>query len=303
MRWFDEQGGHFEDEGIFPDAEQVVQKVPEHRHRVNLNIYRTDIGIKYYFTPRWILDVNLPYETKIQEASVEKIAPVTEEQWQAIKLNGYIHHRNETYTGLADADVFVGHYMQGIFEENDFLMWRIGSTIPFGRTEENPWPLGDQGLEHQHIQFGTGTFNPVGDLYYSFPLYKGLATYTSLRVKFPFYENDKTYRGSRELTYTVGLNYRLNEWLAFQAGYLGFYQTYAYWEGEIDKNTGLTFGMASLSSTISTPLNIPLSITLMLPLHQKTLYDDEAALTGTNYEESDAFRFGPLLSLTAMYFF
>ena len=303
MRWFDAQGGHFEDEGIFPDAAQVVQKVPEHRHRVNLNIYRTDIGIKYYFTPRWILDVNLPYETKIQEASVEKIDPVTDEQWQAIKLNGYIHHRNETYTGLADADIFVGHFRQGVIKENDFLMWRIGTTIPFGRTEENPWTLGDQGLEHQHIQFGTGTFNPVGDIYYSFPVYKGLATYTSLRVKLPFYENDKTYRGSRELTYTVGLNYRLNEWLAFQAGYLGFYQTYAYWEGEIDKNTGLTFGMASLSTTITTPLNIPLSIALMLPLHQKTLYDDEAALTGTNYEESDAFKFGPLLSLTAMYFF
>lgn len=303
MRWFDAQGGHFEDEGIFPENAQVVQKVPEHRHRVNLNIYRTDVGIKYYFTPRWILDVNIPYETKIQEASVEKIDPVTEEQWQAIKLNGYIHHRNETYTGFADADVFVGHFIRGAFKENDFLMGRIGSTIPFGRTEENPWPLGDQGREHQHIQFGTGTFNPVGDIHYRLPVYRGLATNTSLRVKFPFYENDKTYRGSRELTYTAGLNYRLNEWLAFQAGYLGFYQTYAYWDGEFDINTGLTFGMASISTTISTPLNIPLSIALMLPLHQQTLYDDETALSGTNYQESDAFRFGPLLSITAMYFF
>lgn len=303
MRWFDAQGGHFEDEGIFPNTEQVVQKVPNHRHHVNLNIYRTDIGIKYYLTPRWILEANLPYETKIQEARVEKIDPVTEEQWNAIKLNGYIHHRNETYTGLADADVFVGHYIRGVFKENDFLMGRIGSTIPFGKTEENPWPLGDQGLEHQHLQFGTGTFNPVGDIHYSYPIYKGLATQTSLRVKFPFYENAKTYRGSRELTYTAGLNYRLNDWLAFQAGYLGFYQTYAYWDGELDINTGLTFGMASFSSTISTPLNIPLSIALMLPLHQQTMYDDEDVLTGTNYQESDAFKFGPLLSITAMYFF
>lgn len=303
MRWFDAQGGHFEDKGIFLNAEQKIQKVPNHRHHVNLNIYRTDIGIKYYLTPRWILEVNLPYETKIQEASVEKIDPVTEEQWNAIKLNGYIHHRNETYTGIADADVFVGHYIRGVFKENDFLMGRIGSTIPFGKTEKNPWPLGDQGLEHLHLQFGTGTFNPVGDIHYSFPLYRGLATQTSLRVKFPFYENTKTYRGSRELTYTVGLNYRLNDWLAFQAGYLGFYQSYAYWDGELDINTGLTFGMASFSSTITTPLNIPLSIALMLPLHQQTMYDDEDALMGTNYQESDAFKFGPLLSLTAMYFF
>lgn len=303
MRWFDAQGGHFEDKGIFPNTEQVVQKVPNHRHHVNLNIYRTDIGIKYYLTPRWILEANLPYETKIQEARVEKIDPVTEEQWNAIKLNGYIHHRNETYTGPADADILVGHYIRGVFKENDFLIGRIGSTIPFGKTEENPWPLGEQGLEHLHLQFGTGTFNPVGDIHYSFPLYRGLTTQKSLRVKFPFYENTKTYRGSRELTYTAGLNYRLNDWLAFQAGYLGFYQSYAYWDGELDINTGLTFGMASFNSTINTTLNIPLSIALMLPLHQQTMYDDEDALMDTNYQESDAFKFGPLLSLTAIYFF
>lgn len=303
MRWFDAQGGHFEDEGIFPHEETTVQKVPDHRHHVNLNIFRTDVSFKYYPKPSWMLEVNLPYETKIQEASVEKIDPVTDEQWQAIKLNGYIHHRNETYTGFADADMFVGHYLRGAFKENDFLMARIGSTIPFGQTEENPWPLGEQGLEHQHIQFGTGTFNPVGDVYYSIPIYKGLATYSSIRVKYPFYENDKTYRGSRELTYTAGLNYRLNKWFTFQAGYLGFYQLYAYWDGEVDKNTGLVFGMASISSSITTPFNVPISLTLMLPLHQHTLYNDEEVLEGTSYEESDAFKFGPLLSLTVMYFF
>lgn len=303
LRWFDAQGGHFEDEGIFPHEEKTVQKVPNHRHHVNLNIYRTDISFRYYPKPSWMLEVNLPYETKIQEASVEKIDPVTDEQWEAIKLNGHIHHRNETYTGLADADMFVGQYWQGIFKENDFLMARLGLTIPFGQTEENPWILGEQGLEHLHIQFGTGTFNPVSDIYYSIPIYKGLATHSSIRVKFPFYENDKTYRGSRELTYTAGLNYRLNKSVTFQVGYLGFYQFYAYWDGEIDKNTGLVFGMASISSSITTPFNVPISLALMLPLHQQTLYNDAEVLAGTSYEESDAFKFGPLLSLTVMYFF
>ncbi len=303
MRWFNAQGGHFENKGIFPHVEKTIQVVPEHRHHVNLNIYRTDIGLKYYPNPRWMLEVNLPYETKIMEASVEKIDPVTDEQWQAIKLNGYIHHRNETYTGLADADVFIGHYFQDVFREKDFLVTRIGSTIPFGKTEENPWPLGEQGLEHQHIQFGTGTFNPVGDIHYSTPIYKDITTNASIRVKFPFYESDKTYRGSRELTYTTGLNYRLNKWFSFQAGYLGFYQSYAYWDGDVDKNTGLVFGMASISSSISTPFNVPISLALMLPLHQQTLYNDKEVLEGTDYEESDAFKFGPLLSLTVMYFF
>ena len=120
-------------------------------------------------------------------------------------------------------------------------MSRIGTTIPFGKTEEDPWKLGDAGLKHLHIQFGTGTFNPIADIHYSLPLYKGVGASVSIRGKFPFYENSKTYRGSRELTYTAGLNYRLNNWISFQAGYLGFYQSYAYWAGELDINTGTPF--------------------------------------------------------------
>jgi hypothetical protein len=37
---------------------------------------------------------------------------------------------------------------------------RAATTLPFGRTEEDPFILGMIGQEHQHIQFGTGTFIP-----------------------------------------------------------------------------------------------------------------------------------------------
>jgi hypothetical protein len=33
--------------------------------------------------------------------------------------------------------------------------------LPLGRTEEDPFRLGDMGLPHQHIQFGNGTFDPL----------------------------------------------------------------------------------------------------------------------------------------------
>lgn len=307
MRWFDAQGGHFEDEGIFIglNGNRKIDKVPQHRHHVTLNVYRVDVGLKYQLGPQWSLEANLPYESKVQEASIEKLDGVeyTDVQWDAIVENGRIHHRNDTYTGLTDSEVFLGHYKLGVFTEGDFLMGRFGMSIPFGKTEDNPWVLGDAGLEHLHLQFGTGTFNPIVDLYYNLPIYKRFATRTSLRVKFPFYENSKTYRGSRELTYTAGLNYRLNKWFSFQAGYLGIYQSYAYWNGEIDKNTGLFFGLASFGTSVTTPFNVPLSITLMLPLHQKTLYDDSETLVDSKYEESDAFKFGPLVSLTVLYSF
>jgi hypothetical protein len=307
MRWYDAQGGHFEDEGVFIDdnGNRKIDIVPQHRHHVTLNIYRVDVGLKYQLGSQWMLEANIPFESKVQEASIEKIDDVeyTEEQWAAIKENGRIHHRDDTYPGLTDSDIFLGHYRLGVFKEDDFLMGRIGTTIPLGKAEEDPWKLGEMGAEHLHIQFGTGTFNPVADVHYNFPIYKGLATHTSLRAKLPFYENSKTYRGSRELTYSAGLNYRLNKWFSFQAGYLGIYQSFAHWDGEIDKNTGLLFGMASLGTSITTPFNVSLSLSLLLPLHQKTLYDDTDALDDGEYEESDAFEFGPLVSVTVLYSF
>ncbi len=290
MRWFDAQGGHVETEGVSPDGNVI--DVPLHRHHVKLNIFRVDIGLKYQFGSQWMLEANIPYETKAQEATVEQIDPVTPEQWDAIVRNGNNHHRNETYTGLADADIIFAHQFHGVFKANDFFTGRFGTTIPFGKTEEDPWKLGAAGLEHLHIQFGTGTFNPIVDLHYRLPLYKGLDVNASIRGKFPFYENSKTYRASRELTYTGGLNYRFNDWLSLQAGYLGFYQSYAYWAGELDINTGLLFSMACVGASIATPYNIPVSVSLVLPLSQKTLY-----------EESDTFEFGPLVSLTVLYSF
>lgn len=301
MRWFDAQGGHLEDEGVFPDG--TIKKVPQHRHHVKLNIFRVDVGLKYHLNSQWVLEANVPYETKVQEATLEKIKSVTPAEWDAIVRNRDNHHRNETYTGLTDADIFLGYHTQGVLIANDFFMGRIGTTIPFGKTEEDPWKLGDAGKKHLHIQFGTGTFNPIIDLHYSLPVYKRVRTSASIRGKFPFYENSKTFRASRELTYSGNLGYSFNDWLSFQAGYLGIYQSFAYWAGVEDKNTGLLFGMASFGASVTTPYNIPLSLTVLLPLHQKTLYDDSAALRGGEYEEKDAFEFGPLVSLTALYAF
>ena len=40
--------------------------------------------------------------------------------------------------GLTDAEAFLGYRTQGLLIGNDFLMARIGTTIPFGKTEEDP---------------------------------------------------------------------------------------------------------------------------------------------------------------------
>ncbi|MFN7131238.1 MAG: hypothetical protein ACK4N5_04095, partial [Myxococcales bacterium] len=69
-----------------------------------------------------------------------------------------IHHRDETLTGLADPWLSARFHLR-----LGGILWvaRAGVTLPVGRTEPNPFRLGELGLPHQHVQFGTGTFNPL----------------------------------------------------------------------------------------------------------------------------------------------
>jgi thiol-disulfide isomerase/thioredoxin/plastocyanin len=69
-----------------------------------------------------------------------------------------IHHRDEAVSGLGDP-MLLGSASGSLGGWR--LTARAGLTIPIGRTEEDPFALGDQGLRHQHIQLGTGTVNPV----------------------------------------------------------------------------------------------------------------------------------------------
>ncbi len=73
-------------------------------------------------------------------------------------LDANVHHRNETIYGPADPWVLlrVGQKV-GEF----WVAARPGLSVPLGRTVEDPFELGDLGLRHQHIQLGTGTFDPL----------------------------------------------------------------------------------------------------------------------------------------------
>ena len=277
--------------------------VPLHRHEVKLNVVGFDFGLKYHINNNWRLEASLPYEIKSQDASIVEVEPADSVQKEAMLRNQDIHHRNETYRGISDMDLLLGYTTHGILMQHDTLFAKFGTTLPLGKTEEDPWILGDKGLTHLHIQFGTGTFNPIGDIRYILPVYGGLSGNFSVSGKYPFYENSKTYRGSWDITYTAGLNYIVNNWLTLQSSYLGLYQSYAHWDGEIDINTGLQFSLASFGASIATPYNVQLSITVMLPIQQETLYDGSVRLSDGTYQENDAFKLGMLVSVMALYSF
>ncbi len=72
--------------------------------------------------------------------------------------NPTLHHRNETLAGFGDGWLSArAAWVTGALR----LGARLGSTLPLGATVENPFALGAAGLEHQHVQFGSGTFQPL----------------------------------------------------------------------------------------------------------------------------------------------
>jgi hypothetical protein len=71
---------------------------------------------------------------------------------------GDIHHRNETLVGPGDPWLLV-HAARAVGGWT--VAARAGASLPIGRTEANPFALGREGLAHQHLQFGTGTVDPI----------------------------------------------------------------------------------------------------------------------------------------------
>jgi thiol-disulfide isomerase/thioredoxin len=72
--------------------------------------------------------------------------------------NPFIHHHDETLVGPGDPWVLAraASTLSGVT-----VGARGGLSLPLGRTEEDPFILGDMGLPHEHSQFGTGTVMPV----------------------------------------------------------------------------------------------------------------------------------------------
>jgi thiol-disulfide isomerase/thioredoxin len=115
-------------------------------------------------------------------------------------VNDDIHHRNETLVGLVDPWLLAHwHEQVGRFG----LELRAGISVPLGKTEEDPFALGDAGLRHQHIQFGTGTFNPVVGVELDRDL-GPLALRASALTQQVLYENGKGYRAGDR--YSGGLS-------------------------------------------------------------------------------------------------
>lgn len=104
---------------------------------------------------RWLAaDVVLPL--RVFDTHIHYRDPAT---GQLVQIdNPDLHHRNEVLVGPADPWLLARFATTAA---GTTVSARLGTTIPIGSTVPDPFALGDMGIQHEHTQFGTGTFEPV----------------------------------------------------------------------------------------------------------------------------------------------
>ncbi len=222
----------------------------------------------------------------MQRVSAPTIEPVTSTERDAQLRHTELHHRSETYTGLSDLMLLVAHRWSGLLTGDDALTVAGGFTIPTGQTERDPFKAGASGKKHLHIQFGTGTVDPLLEVYYTLPLPADLSLGVSATGRFPFYENAKTYRAPLEVTGNLRVGYALTSWLNLSGDFTTFWQSSGHWDGKRDVNSGLVSLLAALGVTLRPGAGLAFNLGVRYPLYQRTLSND-----GDTFEQGPSFLF------------
>jgi len=287
---FDYQGGHLNSKGLSQSGQSI--DVPLHEHIVELDFVRTELSLEYSFKNNWTVWLRMPYDVKIQNTSVNYLEPVTQDEQESILRNRDIHHRNETYSGFSDVRLLVAHRINSFLFKNGRLDFALGTTVPIGKIENNPLVAGQNGEKHLHIQFGSGTFNPLFEFHYVV----GLSNRFSLAFysinKLPFYKNNKGYKAALETTSGIGIGYRFNNWFFVRSTFANFSQGQAKWNGIKDPNSGLISFNSTANLTFKLKNGLSITPGYRFPISQRTLSD-----------VGDTFAYGPTFVLNVSYLF
>ena len=269
----DFDGGHFSRNGNTPSGAAVP--VPLYRHETSLDYLRLELGLQYTLAPHWDVIARIPWEQKDQQSSIGFIEAATDAERAAMQRNVDLHHRTTTLRGLADL-MLLGRRRFSRFNI------AFGTTIPTGSTVDDPYALGDRGVEHQHIQFGTGTFDPLVEASYLQPLSERLTAGVSLNARVPLYENRRGFRAPPDGSLSVHLSRRFNDRLQARLEGTAFAQGYGSWDGLRDENTGLV--ATSIAAGASMPAgDLSLSADVRFPLAQRTLDEGDAFTQGPTF--------------------
>ncbi|HRJ30995.1 MAG TPA: hypothetical protein PLV21_03475 [Cyclobacteriaceae bacterium] len=286
----DYQGGHPNWKGLSPEGSAI--EVPLHNHIVSLDFYRFETSLEYTFATNWTIWARIPYDIKAQTATVDFVEPVSDYERESVIRNRDIHHRNETYTGLSDLRFLIAHRFNGFLGASGRLDVAVGSSLPIGKTEDDPLAAKAEGVKHLHIQFGTGTFDPLFELHYATNITDRWSLALFTMNKFPFYRNNQDYLGPVETTSGLSGAYAFSNWFSLRGTLANFSQSQAEWKGVKDPNSGLISFNGTVSSTFRLRNGLTVTPGYRFPVYQQTISG-----------EGDVFEYGATFLLNLSYAF
>lgn len=187
-------------------------------------------------------------------------------------LDPDVHHRDETLLGVGDLWLLgrwagqLGGYM---------ISARGGVSAPVGGTEPNPFDLGDAGIRHQHIQFGSGTVDPILALDITKSLGRWVVSGYG-QGQAALYENGHGYQAG--LRGSVGAQAGRKVWrsLTGAVGLEALYEGPERWDGRIrqDGNLGRTEALAAFSLVRSSP-KATMGMSARVPVYRHIVSGDE----------------------------
>ncbi len=178
----------------------AVTDIPEHMHDQRIAWFRLDPTLHVGLGDGWQVSAQVPVDLRAVTVAYETMDGAPYDPPYAD-----IHHRQEVVAGPVDSVILLRRYASS---RHRVLGGAIGTSLPIGKTEEDPFRLASEGRTHQHLQLGTGSFVPVlaVDLVVSGPRW-GVAVWGMGRT--PLYANAKGYRPPFTATLGGGPSYRL----------------------------------------------------------------------------------------------
>lgn len=203
-------------------------------HALDIGLLEWDLDAQFGVHRRFAFELMLPIRTTIIDATF------TDENGARLDVRS-IHHRDETIAGVGD--LVVGG-RTGLVLPTDVKRWtlalRTGLSLPTGNIEPDPFELGAEGHEHQHMFFGSGTVDPMLGLDSNVAFDRwSLVGWTMAKV--PLYANRYGYRGSKVVIGGMGAmsGFGLKRW-SFLAQPEFYFETPARWNGTAARNSGRT---------------------------------------------------------------
>jgi hypothetical protein len=256
---------------VAPECATIA--IPAHLHRAAVQLTHFETTVSYGFREQTQLSLHLPYDIKDVEIRYETLdgAPFTPPY-------GDIHHRSETLRGISDPSIDVD------WQARPNLILGTGLSLPVGEIVPNPIVLGREGLTHEHIQFGSGTFRPSLRAQW-WRRGERVTWFAQGEAKLSLYENREGFRAPNNLLWSFGPSIRAGA-ITLAPRLQGQHQTLGAWEGERDEGDGFTNAGARLQISFPPFRGISISPGVYRELYSKGLHHDEKFRQGTTWSVS-----------------